>query len=110
MIRRPPRSTLFPYTTLFRSRAGGLSRAVAAEQRDDRPAVREMLAALADDFEPAAHGENAVHDATERQRQRRSSRVRQQTTVQLTPHQQPGPNGARRAEGREAGVGGLRLR
>src|SRR2546427_4446207 len=27
MIRRPPRSTLFPYTTLFRSRAAG--RAVA---------------------------------------------------------------------------------
>src|ERR1035438_8091433 len=24
MIRRPPRSTLFPYTTLFRSGAGGL--------------------------------------------------------------------------------------
>src|SRR3712207_7739381 len=24
MIRRPPRSTLFPYTTLFRSRAPGL--------------------------------------------------------------------------------------
>src|SRR2546422_2585259 len=24
MIRRPPRSTLFPYTTLFRSRQGGL--------------------------------------------------------------------------------------
>src|SRR5260370_10285021 len=24
MIRRPPRSTLFPYTTLFRSRRGGL--------------------------------------------------------------------------------------
>src|SRR5436190_11971800 len=26
MIRRPPRSTLFPYTTLFRSRRGGSSR------------------------------------------------------------------------------------
>src|SRR2546422_1415941 len=25
MIRRPPRSTLFPYTTLFRSRAGTLN-------------------------------------------------------------------------------------
>src|SRR2546425_9371691 len=25
MIRRPPRSTLFPYTTLFRSRAGSQS-------------------------------------------------------------------------------------
>src|SRR3712207_8189095 len=28
MIRRPPRSTLFPYTTLFRS-AGGLSNTIA---------------------------------------------------------------------------------
>src|SRR6267154_5782637 len=28
MIRRPPRSTLFPYTTLFRSRAPGGSRSV----------------------------------------------------------------------------------
>src|SRR3712207_8806528 len=27
MIRRPPRSTLFPYTTLFRSRAGRSRRA-----------------------------------------------------------------------------------
>src|SRR5688572_32271570 len=28
MIRRPPRSTLFPYTTLFRSRAGAARSAV----------------------------------------------------------------------------------
>src|SRR3712207_8373223 len=28
MIRRPPRSTLFPYTTLFRSRAAGQRRGV----------------------------------------------------------------------------------
>src|SRR3712207_9005708 len=33
MIRRPPRSTLFPYTTLFRSRAG----APAPLGRDDAP-------------------------------------------------------------------------
>src|SRR5689334_23568874 len=35
MIRRPPRSTLFPYTTLFRSVAdleGGAQRRVAVEQ------------------------------------------------------------------------------
>src|SRR5437763_9210782 len=25
MLRRPPRSTLFPYTTLFRSRVGGMN-------------------------------------------------------------------------------------
>src|SRR5256885_10975385 len=30
MIRRPPRSTLFPYTTLFRSEAHRLGRRVAA--------------------------------------------------------------------------------
>src|SRR5260370_42620355 len=29
MIRRPPRSTLFPYTTLFRSRFGQVSRGAA---------------------------------------------------------------------------------
>src|SRR5436305_6393233 len=32
MIRRPPRSTLFPYTTLFRSRADGL-RSTARRRR-----------------------------------------------------------------------------
>src|SRR5258707_13868291 len=44
MIRRPPRSTLFPYTTLFRSleaarRAGSVS--------ELRPNVREALAGVA---------------------------------------------------------------
>src|SRR5258708_15421581 len=41
MIRRPPRSTLFPYTTLFRSchRSGSQSaQVVHARQRDDRGA------------------------------------------------------------------------
>src|SRR3989454_11610568 len=37
MIRRPPRSTLFPYTTLFRSHAG---EAVALEGMGDQPAER----------------------------------------------------------------------
>src|SRR2546430_6237765 len=51
MIRRPPRSTLFPYTTLFRSRAGGslwiyLPRSLANRQaaggaiRRDRKSTR----------------------------------------------------------------------
>src|SRR3712207_8481964 len=35
MIRRPPRSTLFPYTTLFRSAALGHHPAVARVDRDD---------------------------------------------------------------------------
>src|SRR3712207_6886366 len=62
MIRRPPRSTLFPYTTLFRSRglpeqtyeAGETTRTVliafdsveAARAAHDSPAYQEALAAL----------------------------------------------------------------
>src|SRR2546430_11669839 len=40
MIRRPPRSTLFPYTTLFRSRdlRGRAARVDAALRRDGRAA------------------------------------------------------------------------
>src|SRR3712207_7334586 len=39
MIRRPPRSTLFPYTTLFRSREGGRLEpvVVAAVDEPERP-------------------------------------------------------------------------
>src|SRR3712207_8212349 len=51
MIRRPPRSTLFPYTTLFRSRAGvgggrsGRRRRHAARGRDrDRGRARRRAA------------------------------------------------------------------
>src|SRR3712207_7761427 len=41
MIRRPPRSTLFPYTTLFRSRRGAGDVAVAqqVEDHDRHPVV-----------------------------------------------------------------------
>src|SRR2546430_13677824 len=43
MIRRPPRSTLFPYTTLFRSRDGDLRG--ARRQRGDRHQDEAPLAA-----------------------------------------------------------------
>src|SRR3712207_7005206 len=45
MIRRPPRSTLFPYTTLFRSRvqraAGRRGRDLAGVEMRDRDAAAE---------------------------------------------------------------------
>src|SRR2546425_10578590 len=51
MIRRPPRSTLFPYTTLFRSSAGrrcGASPHVARENRAmDRGCALALLVAAA---------------------------------------------------------------
>src|SRR2546427_8446920 len=49
MIRRPPRSTLFPYTTLFRSRAG-----IGASERVVH-ALAEMLIRIVDDRENVAN-------------------------------------------------------
>src|SRR2546427_1088888 len=52
MIRRPPRSTLFPYTTLFRSRASGrghraVPRAMGDAQAGAGRARRQPLPGLA---------------------------------------------------------------
>src|SRR3712207_7733376 len=44
MIRRPPRSTLFPYTTLFRSIVGNVERAVAGKREGVSLAVMTLLA------------------------------------------------------------------
>src|SRR5258708_32854429 len=56
MIRRPPRSTLFPYTTLFRSPAAlgparGLTlleRRAARHAADSRPGLRPVAVRVAD--------------------------------------------------------------
>src|SRR5256885_17020469 len=49
MIRRPPRSTLFPYTTLFRSLCGGEPRSIAqltGGSRMTRQAITKHLRVL----------------------------------------------------------------
>src|SRR3712207_7718517 len=56
MIRRPPRSTLFPYTTLFRSEAG-----VGGVERTQPGAVR---------LPEGCGGHRLLRDACERPRQR----------------------------------------
>src|SRR2546425_1539645 len=46
MIRRPPRSTLFPYTTLFRSRRGGAAhhyRVIPLAHADDDELEIELI-------------------------------------------------------------------
>src|SRR3712207_3000691 len=48
MIRRPPRSTLFPYTTLFRSEEDGVVRGVRYETPDGTREARAPLTVAAD--------------------------------------------------------------
>src|SRR3712207_7988687 len=69
MIRRPPRSTLFPYTTLFRSLANQISSTQAHEEVRDaldrrEQALRETDAAL-----------DRVREANETLRDRKSTRL-----------------------------------
>src|SRR2546430_5642354 len=58
MIRRPPRSTLFPYTTLFRSSHGG--HVAAADPRDEvlarRPGRHDVLEVPSEEAAVEAHG------------------------------------------------------
>src|SRR3712207_7451532 len=53
MIRRPPRSTLFPYTTLFRSRRGFVGRLEdrlkRLEEHDNRVGYTAAVQMLADE-------------------------------------------------------------
>src|SRR3712207_8082104 len=62
MIRRPPRSTLFPYTTLFRSpryaeRAGGYTRVIKAGLRASDAAQMAVIELV--DRDPAAKGQDS---------------------------------------------------
>src|SRR2546430_13626637 len=57
MIRRPPRSTLFPYTTLFRSHFLGEVLEIAVEHRQRRRAVEEGLVGLVRARIPRAQAE-----------------------------------------------------
>src|SRR2546430_5249138 len=72
MIRRPPRSTLFPYTTLFRSASDGDDLLVA--QRDHRRNARRSNAT-----EPASTriaGLSVIpRSASRRSRDRKSTRL-----------------------------------
>src|SRR3712207_6940857 len=58
MIRRPPRSTLFPYTTLFRSRFADRLRTRELEDAVDR--VFAAVAGIAEAAERAAEERPAV--------------------------------------------------
>src|SRR2546426_2269686 len=73
MIRRPPRSTLFPYTTLFRSRPGVLERGYPARGgRPDPGGARGLGGRRARRPEVPARG---THGRRARTRDRKSTRL-----------------------------------
>src|SRR5258708_27285161 len=57
MIRRPPRSTLFPYTTLFRSRGFEQARRFSADASHE---LRTPLTILRGEIEEALHAAGGV--------------------------------------------------
>src|SRR2546422_6908507 len=70
MIRRPPRSTLFPYTTLFRSRPLGtrlLRHPLPAEQETEKVRGCDRLDLLAQPVERVAEGDRSEEHTSELQ-------------------------------------------
>src|SRR3712207_7071120 len=72
MIRRPPRSTLFPYTTLFRSPADAVGEAA---QRAARQPGRDDLPGPADGAEPVLHDRQPDRRGLPPARDRKSTRL-----------------------------------
>src|SRR2546426_4866886 len=72
MIRRPPRSTLFPYTTLFRSGIDAHVRVRVDDARHDVPPARVDHPGPRRGREAAAHGGDA---AVLDQQDRKSTRL-----------------------------------
>src|SRR3712207_7017714 len=69
MIRRPPRSTLFPYTTLFRSARIGVALRLAAVRPREPPEVVVERAVL------HHHDHHVIERHVRRARDRKSTRL-----------------------------------
>src|SRR3712207_8179874 len=89
MIRRPPRSTLFPYTTLFRSARGradgarGLVDARAEQVDPDEREVRRGLLGLLDEPPHRAGGVELRDSVVLRIRHRRQEDRRDRKSTRL---------------------------
>src|SRR3712207_6921558 len=85
MIRRPPRSTLFPYTTLFRSDGKAISLEEKPKQPKSHYAIPglyvydERVVEFCRELKPSARGELEITDLNriylERQEDRKSTRL-----------------------------------
>src|SRR2546426_4202293 len=94
MIRRPPRSTLFPYTTLFRSPFDGDGREGGAGRREDDRDDREGLVESrrpdlpAEDEEDPSETETDSRELLDRQPLAAKDRVRDEGRLQRQRREQ----------------------
>src|SRR2546422_3321984 len=77
MIRRPPRSTLFPYTTLFRSLSRRLLSRRDAVQRDE---LRNNTRLARVHSRPVSFSHDPIHPQTARHAARRPRRSEEHTS------------------------------
>src|SRR5258708_24464868 len=85
MIRRPPRSTLFPYTTLFRSRGGRRQ-----DGRDRRGQLRDRFRSQEQrfpEFRPFARGSRREEESAGRGGPFRKSLLDRKSTRLNSSHQ-----------------------
>src|SRR5258708_25026016 len=82
MIRRPPRSTLFPYTTLFRSPYVDMNARILQQFEDGKPA--EAAAALNDYL---VHSERLILAAYARRLAEKGIKVDRKSTRLNSSHQ-----------------------
>src|SRR2546422_2991313 len=75
MIRRPPRSTLFPYTTLFRSRRSTGTAAARPRPKITRPAPRPKITRPPPRFLPRRQGHLAGGSRSEEHTSELQSRL-----------------------------------
>src|SRR3712207_8054333 len=93
MIRRPPRSTLFPYTTLFRSEQRRAEHAARPDQIEDRHRAARERAPLAE-REGDEHRTDAAREIDPRRSEEHTSELqsRQYLVCRLLLAKKKNPN------------------
>src|SRR5690242_21306568 len=81
MIRRPPRSTLFPYTTLFRSRQGGVRGQGPAHRLRHEALTRRRCRSEEHTSELQSHVNLVCRLLLEKKKKKKK------LTIKLSPHQ-----------------------
>src|SRR3712207_6862984 len=96
MIQRPPRSTLFPYTTLFRSADGGDEDVAGLQQRADALGAVDVGDGVLQAAELLREGRSEEHTSELQSRQYLVCRLLLEKKIGMNWYTSAGPMTARR--------------